>query len=167
MKRKILWWVLLVLLLGSFWLEVKWDLDFSSDPNLQRQRAMSPEWQREIQKNNQKQEQDKVNVGVYTKNECLVWMWTDCFKYEEMVWLPIKERDTKSILQDIMLAANYMVGSVLTIVIIYCGLMYIFASWSWKDVSKYKKWLIYAWIWALLVWWAAVIVRVLQYIAKW
>ena len=53
MKRKILWWVLLVLLLSSFWLEVKWDLDFSSDPNLQRQRAMSPEWQREIQKNNQ------------------------------------------------------------------------------------------------------------------
>ena len=73
----------------------------------------------------------------------------------------------KTLSQDIVLAATYMVGTVLTIIIIYCGLWFILASRDGKDVNKYKKWLINAAIWALLVWWAYAIVRLIQYIAKW
>lgn len=103
------------------------------------------------------------------KGGCLDGMWSDCFNYEEMIW--IADAGTKptatSIAQDVFYAATYMVGTVLTIVVVYCGLMYILASRDWKDVNPYKKWLISAGIWALLVRWAYTIVRLVQYIAKW
>lgn len=115
--------------------------------------------------------QDDKSVGIDTKQECLMWMWKDCFEYEKMLW--IKEYQSgsgataTSISQDIVVAATYMVGTVLTIVLIFCWLMYIFAARNWKDPGKYKDWLINAWIWAVLVWWAYAIVRLIQYIAKW
>ncbi len=78
-----------------------------------------------------------------------------------------EEKTVMVIAQDVMLSATYMVWTVLTLVIIYCGLMYIFASKDGGDVSKYKKWLIYAAIGAILVRWAYAIVRLIQYVAKW
>lgn len=109
------------------------------------------------------------DVGINLSGDCLMWMWKWCFDYEKIIW--IKEQDenitAKSIAQDVILAATYMVWTVLTIVIIYCGFWYIFASRDGKDVSKYRKWLISAAIWACLVWWAYSIVRLIQYIAKW
>jgi hypothetical protein len=76
-------------------------------------------------------------------------------------------RTVIDVLQDAVLAATYMVWTVLTIVLIYCWLMYIIASWTWKEPTTYKKWLIYAAIWAVLVRSAYAIVRLIQYIAKW
>ena len=93
---------------------------------------------------------------------CLTWVWNECF-----VINPEDDRDLMSIAQDIILAGTYAVWTVLTLVIIYCWLWYIFASRDGKDVSKYKKWLIYACIWALFVRWAYAIVRLIQYIAQW
>lgn len=115
--------------------------------------------------------QDKGSVGISTKQECLMWMWKGCFEYDKMIWIsdyqPGSGATVTSISQDIVVAATYMVGTVLTIVLIYCWLMYIFAARNWKDPGKYKDWLINAWIWAVLVWWAYAIVRLIQYIAKW
>ena len=71
-----------------------------------------------------------------------------------------------AIAQDILLSATYMVWTALTIVIIYCWLWYIFAARWWNDINKYKNWLKKAMIWVILVWWAYVIVRLIQYIAK-
>lgn len=103
------------------------------------------------------------------KDGCLKGMWSDCFDYEEIIG--IADAGTKptatSIAQDIFYAATFMVGTVLTIIVIYCGFMYILASSDWKDVNSYKKWLKNAGIWALLVRWAYTIVRLIQYIAKW
>lgn len=93
---------------------------------------------------------------------CLTWVWTDC-----MVIDSGREYTPMSIAQDVILGWTYMVWTVLTIVIIYCWLWYIFASRDGKDVSKFKKWLIYACIWALFVRWAYAIVRLIQYIAQW
>ena len=110
------------------------------------------------------------DVGINLSDNCLMKMWTNCFDYEKLIWIDKtqnKNITAASIAQDVILSATYMVWTVLTIVIIYCGLMYIFASRDGKDVSQYKKWLIYAAIWALLVWWAYAIVRLIQYIAKW
>ena len=103
-------------------------------------------------------------------NNCLTGMWKWCFDYEKIIWIDKTQNQNitaKSIAQDVLLSATYMVWTVLTVVIIYCWLMYIFAARSGKVDSKYKTWLINAWIWALLVWWAYAIVRLIQYIARW
>jgi hypothetical protein len=101
---------------------------------------------------------------------CLTGMWKWCFDYEKMIWIDKSQNQnitTKSIAQDVLLAATYMVWTVLTVVIIYCWLGYIFAAKWWKDPKEYKDWLVKAAIWALLVRWAYAIVRLIQYIAKW
>ena len=140
MKRKILGCILSVLFIGFVWINIT--------------QAQGVE--------------ETIDVGISDNKDCITWMWTDCFDYEKMVWLPdSSKRDTLSILQDVILASTYMVWTVLTIVIIYCGLMYILASWNWKDTSKYRKWLINAWIWAILVRSAYAIVRLLQYVSRW
>ena len=103
-------------------------------------------------------------------NNCLTGMWNWCFDYEEMIWISDEQNKNvtmTSLSQDVILTATYMVWTVLTIVIIYCGLMCIFAAKDWKDWNKYKDYLKNAAIWALLVWWAYAIVRLIQYIAKW
>lgn len=102
-------------------------------------------------------------------NNCLTWMWKWCFDYEEMIWIDKAQNPNitvTSISQDVVLAATRNVWIVLSIVIIRCGLGYIFASKEGKWGEKYKKWLITAAIWALLVRWAYAIVRLIQYIAK-
>lgn len=106
--------------------------------------------------------------------DCLNWMWKWCFSFDEIIhWensditTTNKNRTVMSVAQDIIFAATYMVWTILTIVIIYCGLMYIFAARGGKDVKNYKTWLINAGIWAVLVRWAYAIVRLIQYIAGW
>jgi hypothetical protein len=95
---------------------------------------------------------------------CLTWVWNECLIVEIN---PENPATPESIAQDIVFSATYMVWTILTIVIIVCWLWYIFSSASGKDTSKYKKWLISAAIWAVLVRWAYAIVRLIQYIAKW
>ena len=116
----------------------------------------------------------KPVAGVSTHWNCLTWMWVWCLSYDNLIrWSGSKlastneRRTVTTIAQDVILAATYMVWTILTIIIIYCGLMYIFAARDGKDVSNYKKWLINAAIWAVLVRWAYAIVRLTQYIAKW
>jgi len=113
---------------------------------------------------------DPSNVWINLSTECTMWMWKWCFSLGTTLGIAgdqPKNVTVESIAQDTILAATYMVWTILTIVIIYCGLMYIFASRDGKDVSTYKKWLISAAIWALLVRWAYAIIRLIQYIAKW
>ena len=110
------------------------------------------------------------DIGINLSGNCLYWMWKWCFNYEKMIWIEDDQwskYSAMSIAQDVILAATYMVWTVLTIVIIWCGLWYIFASRDGKDVNKYKKWLISAAIGAVLVRWAYAIVRLIQYVAKW
>ena len=100
-----------------------------------------------------------LESGIEFSGSCLKWMWRWCFDYEKMIWIDKTQNPN--------ITATYMVWTVLTVVIIYCGLMYIFAARDWKDTTKYKNWLISAAIWAVLVRWAYTIVRLIQYIAKW
>ena len=100
---------------------------------------------------------------------CLTWMCTSAFSFKKLLFGDSQQEGitVKSIAQDAIFAATYLVWTILTIVIIYCWLMYIFSARSGKADSKYKTWLINAWIWALLVRWAYAIVRLIQYIARW
>ena len=93
---------------------------------------------------------------------CLTWVSTGC-----LVVNTENDFTLESIAQDAIFAATYMVWTVLTLVLIYCSLWYIFASRWWKNVNRYKNWLKNAMIWAILVRWAYAIVRLIQYIAKW
>jgi len=115
--------------------------------------------------------QTSSDIGIKFWNNCLKWMGRDCFDYEKMVWIADQQPEEKfsatSIAQDLIFAATYIIWTILTIVMIYCWLMYIFAARAGNDTSKYKKWLINAAIWGVLVWWAYTIVRLVQYIAKW
>ncbi len=111
--------------------------------------------------------------AINLSGDCLRWVWVGCFDVEKLLFpeSPIDQmnerRTVMTITQDIVFGATYMVWTVLTIIIIYCGLRYIFASGWWDDTSKYRRWLVDAAIWALLVWWAYAIIRLIQYIAKW
>jgi len=114
------------------------------------------------------------DVGINLSKDCVSWVWTWCFSYDKLIrWSKSelvnknKDRTVMTIVQDVIFAATYMVWTVLTIILLYCWLMYIFASWSGKEPSEYKTWLKKAAIWAILVWWAYAIVRLIQYIAKW
>jgi hypothetical protein len=111
------------------------------------------------------------SVGInIEKDPCFYWMWKWCFDYEKAVGISEAQNpniSAKSIVQDVIFAATYMVWTVLTLVIIYCGLGYILASKDGKDATTYRKWLVNAAIWAILVWWAYGIVRLIQYIAAW
>ena len=116
-----------------------------------------------------------INNDNIITDECITWMWKWCFSFDEIIhWKDSeitsknKNRTVTTIAQDVILAATYMIWTVLTIIIIYCGLMYIFAARGGKDnASQYKTGLINAAIWAILVRWAYAIVRLIQYIAKW
>ena len=115
-------------------------------------------------------ERTATDIGINFWGSCLTWMGRWCFDMGKLTWIEKNQRSdisAMSIIQDIVYWATYMVWTILTIIIIYCGLCYIFASRDWKDVSKYRNWLIYAAIWAVLVWWAFAMVRLIQYIAKW
>lgn len=109
------------------------------------------------------------NIWINFWNSCLTWMGRNCFDYEKLIWIDEEQPDytATSVAQDIIFAATYIVWTILTIVIIYCGLMYIFAAKDWKDPVNYKNWLKNAAIWALFVRWAYAIVRLIQYIAAW
>lgn len=112
---------------------------------------------------------DEWFTGIDVWWECLNGLWKNCFRYTEIVWIDneSKKYTALSIVQDIIYAATYMVWTVLTAVIIWCGFWYIVASRWGKDTNAYKKWLINGAIWAILVLWAYSIVRLIQYIAKW
>ena len=108
-------------------------------------------------------------------DDCLRWVWAWCFDVEKLIFPKSdidnlnKRRTVMTITQDVVYWATRMVWTVLTIALIFCGLMYIYSarSGSGKWTETYRKWLIAAAVWALLVRWAYAIVRLIQYIAKW
>ena len=115
--------------------------------------------------------QGEVDVdGIDLTDRCFKWMWKDCFRYETIIGIDTEQQQkytAESIAQDVILSATYMVWTVLAIVIIFCWFWYIIASKWGKNPDNYRKWLISAGIWAVLVRWAYAIIRLIQYIAKW
>ena len=129
--------------------------------------------QQQYSQQNQQQEKNTDKYWISATGQCIYWVWKWCFDYEKMMfsWSNLdnvnKHKTVLTVLQDVVLWATFMIWTVLMIVIIYCGFMYILAAWSGKDPKSYKDWLVRAAIWALLVRWAYAIVRLIQYIARW
>ena len=70
-------------------------------------------------------------------------------------------------LQDIILSATFFIGTLVTIALVVSGLMFIFAASSGKDPANAKKWIMGSLIGLLIVVSSYVIIRLVQYIAKW
>ncbi len=69
--------------------------------------------------------------------------------------------------QDIVLSATMFIGTLVTVALIVSGLMYIFAASSGKDPANAKKGIIGSLVGLLIVVSSYVIIRLVQYIAKW
>ena len=68
--------------------------------------------------------------------------------------------------QDVLLSATLFIGTIITIALIYSGIMYIMAGVNGKDPSKAKNGITYSIIGLLLVISSYTIIRLVQYIAK-
>jgi len=68
--------------------------------------------------------------------------------------------------QDILLSASFFIGTVITIALIYSGIMFVFAGATGKDPSNAKSGIKYSIIGLLIVICSYSIIRLVQYIAK-
>lgn len=70
--------------------------------------------------------------------------------------------------QDIILSMTFFIGTVVTIVIIVAGMMYIWSGIQWDEgmQSTAKKWLINGLVGMLIVMSSYVIIRLVQFIVR-
>jgi hypothetical protein len=100
--------------------------------------------------------------------------WTAQFDIYWALWMSHKSKTDKgqetsvmTFIQDIILAATYFIWTVVTVALIFSWLLFVF---SWADSSlrnRAKSWFKYALIWLVIVTLSVVIVRAIQFIAKW
>ena len=100
--------------------------------------------------------------------------WTAQFDIYWALWMAHKskteggkETSVMTFIQDIILAATYFIWTVVTVALIVSWLLFVF---SWADSSlrnRAKSWFKYALIWLVIVTLSVVIVRAIQFIAKW
>jgi len=95
-------------------------------------------------------------------------------KFNIYQWLGIKQSSSEDptsvwlFLQDIVLSMTFFIGTLVTIVIIYAGVMFI-RSWIKGDdalQSTAKKWIVGGLIGMLLVMGSYVIIRLVQYLVR-
>lgn len=103
--------------------------------------------------------------------DCIDGVWKGCFEYCKLLWTCTENtanKDAFDWVQDAIYAATSMVWTVLVIVLLWCWFQYVMAS-NWDTSKASKIWwnLKNAAIWAILVWGAYFIVRLIQYIARW
>lgn len=116
-----------------------------------------------------------------TSTESYKWQWMDlsCFwnwggkcgiNVYTILWIKKSNPnvEVKTFVQDIVLSATMFFGTVLSIVIFFSGLIYIFSAIKWAESlqSKAKKWIIGWIIGLLLVSGSFAIVRFIQFLAQ-
>ena len=122
-----------------------------------------------------------INVSANAEN-CVWWIcattetlsnWTSKMNIYDTLWMSHKsktwgnETSVMTFIQDIIYAATYFIGTVVTIALITSWLLYIF---SWADSNlrnKAKNWFKYALIGLVIVTLSIVIVRTVQFLAAW
>lgn len=115
---------------------------------------------------------DQTINGITIGRKCLLngqckFNIYDALGIRESVRTKWDPTDPGIFVQDIILAATSFIWTVVVIAIIVSGLMRIFAWASGKDPSKAKEWLINSLIGLLIVVSSYLIIRLVQYIAKW
>jgi hypothetical protein len=110
--------------------------------------------------------------GICATTETLT-NWTSKMNIYDTLWMSHKsktwgnETSVMTFIQDIIYAATYFIGTVVTIALITSWLLYIF---SWADSNlrnKAKNWFKYALIGLVIVTLSIVIVRTVQFLAGW
>lgn len=102
--------------------------------------------------------------GITINPECLK-NWQCGFNIYELLGI---NRNTSATLfvQDILLSATFFIGTVITIALIYSGIMFIMAGATGKDPSNAKNGIKYSIIGLLIVITSYSLIRLIQYIAK-
>lgn len=108
------------------------------------------------------------DLWLYMNTWCLVNGQCGMNIYK-MLWIrKSNENPTVSVFaQDVILAATTFIGTVITAILIICGLMYSIRSITGKDVWKTKNAIIGCLVWLLFVMGAYTIIRLIQFIATW
>ena len=113
-------------------------------------------------------------AGICAKTKDLS-QWTAKMDTYSALWMAHKskssddgsETSVMTFIQDIIYAATYFIWSVVTAALIVSGLLLVF---SWADSSlrnRAKSWFKYALIWLVIVTMSVLIVRAVQFLARW
>ena len=105
-----------------------------------------------------------------------IWMNTQCltngqcsYNIYKTLWIRKSDQNPKvsSFVQDIVLAATMFIWTVVSLVLIVSGILYILAwiTWNTTLADKAKKWITWSVLWLILVVTSYSIVRLIQFLA--
>lgn len=138
-------------------------------------------WLQWMKKHKKPQTENTQTENTNTSTESYKWQWMDlsCFwnwggkcgiNVYTILWIKKSNPnvEVETFVQDIVLSATMFFGTVLSIVIFFSGLIYIFSAIKWAESlqSKAKKWIIGWIIGLLLVSGSFAIVRFIQFLAQ-
>jgi len=113
-------------------------------------------------------ENNELNMWINMDSECLL-NWQCSYNIYQTLWIRKSDQDpsVSSFVKDIVLAVTMFIGTVVSIILIVSGIMYVMAglSWNWELATKAKKWLFNSILWLLLVVSSYAIVRLIQFLA--
>jgi magnesium-transporting ATPase (P-type) len=108
------------------------------------------------------------NLWINMNSQCLI-NWQCSYNIYETLWIRKSDQNpqVKTFVQDIILAVTMFLGTVIAIILVISGILYIMAAISWKSsmADMAKKGIINSMIWLLLVTWSYALVRLIQFVA--
>ncbi len=108
------------------------------------------------------------SMWINMDSDCLL-NWQCSYNIYETLWIRKSDQNPKvsSFMQDIVLAATTFIGTVIAIILVVSGVLYIVAAIWWNSslADTAKKWLINSVVWLLLVVWSYAIIRLIQFLA--
>jgi hypothetical protein len=108
------------------------------------------------------------NMWINMNADCLV-NWQCSYNIYKTLGIRKSDQNPKvsTFIQDIVLWVTMFLGTVIAILLIVSGILYIIASiqWSSSKADMAKKWIINSLLWLVLVTWSYAIVRLIQFVA--
>lgn len=114
---------------------------------------------------------DSSNVGININADCMGGVWCSFSIYDAIsirkdraAW---ERTSVMSFLQDIILGASMFIGTVAAVAFILSWVYYVFSAADASYKKKAQEWMKYAIYGMVLVMLAIVIVRIVQFVARW
>ncbi len=113
-------------------------------------------------------ENNEWNMWINMSSECLI-NGQCSYNIYQTLWIRKSDQNpsVSTFVKDIVLAVTMFIGTVVSIVLIISGILYIVSSIQWNSTSAdmAKKWIINSIVWLLLVVSSYAIVRLIQFLA--
>lgn len=108
------------------------------------------------------------NMWINMNKDCLI-NWQCSYNIYETLWIRKSDPNPSvgGFVQDFVLAATTFIGTVVALVLVTSGILYIIASITWNSTlaDKAKKWIIWSIMGIVLVAWSYALVRLIQFFA--